>query len=76
MEALASALLESTGGAPHPELTARLAAGQIFTVLRELADANQRRITAGRSAAALTPVALAEADHAFRLLRGGLTPYA
>jgi AcrR family transcriptional regulator len=76
VEALASALHGATGGAPHPELTARVAAGQIFLVLRELAEANQRRITAGQTAAALTPVALDEADHAFRLLRGGLTPYA
>jgi hypothetical protein len=56
--------------------TAGLAASQIFVVLRELADANQRRIIDSRSADELAPVALAEADHAFRLLRGGLTPYA
>jgi AcrR family transcriptional regulator len=76
VEALTSALLGAARDAPHPELTARLAASQIFVVLRELADANQRRIIAGESADALAPVALAEADHAFALLRGGLTPYA
>jgi AcrR family transcriptional regulator len=76
VEALTSALLGAAREAPHPELTARLAASQIFVVLRELADANQRRIIAGQSTDALVPTALAEADHAFDLLRGGLAPYA
>lgn len=76
VEALTSALLGAAREAPHPELTARLAASQIFVVLRELADANQRRVIAGQSADALAPAALAEADHAFDLLRGGLAPYA
>jgi AcrR family transcriptional regulator len=75
VDALTSALLDTTTDVPHPELTARLAASQVQTVLRELANANQRRINAGLSADALAPVALAEADHAFELLRGGLTPY-
>jgi AcrR family transcriptional regulator len=76
VEALSSALLETTRDAPHPELTARLAASQVITVLRELANANQRRINEGRSADELAPIAIAEADHAFELLREGLTPYA
>jgi AcrR family transcriptional regulator len=76
VEALTSALLGAAREAPHPELTARLAASQIFVVLRELADANQRRVIAGQSADALAPAALAKADHAFDLLRGGLAPYA
>jgi AcrR family transcriptional regulator len=76
MEALASALLATTRDVPHPELTARLAAGQVLTVLQELATSNQDRIAGGRSADELAPVALAEADHAFDLLRGGLAPYA
>lgn len=76
VEALTSALFGAAREAPHPELTARLAASQIFVVVRELADANQRRIIAGQSADELAPAALAEADHAFDLLRGGLTPYA
>jgi AcrR family transcriptional regulator len=75
VDALTSALLEAKPGAPHPELTARLAASQVITVLQVLANANQRRINGGRSADELAPVALAEADHAFELLRKGLTPY-
>jgi AcrR family transcriptional regulator len=75
VDALTSALLDTTRNSPHPELTARLAAGQVLTVLRELATANQRRINDGHSADVLAPVALAEADHAFELLREGLTPY-
>src|SRR4051794_3660626 len=41
VDALTSALLETTGGVAHPELTARVAAGQVLTVLQELANANQ-----------------------------------
>jgi hypothetical protein len=75
VDALASALLDTTSGVPHPELTTRLAANQVLTVLQVLANANQRRIDEGRSADELAPLALAEADHAFELLRSGLTPY-
>jgi AcrR family transcriptional regulator len=75
-DALTSALLEATPVGPQRELTARLAACQVLTVHRELAHANQIRIHAGRSADDLAPEALAEADHAFTLLRGGLTAYA
>ncbi|TQM06237.1 TetR/AcrR family transcriptional regulator [Pseudonocardia kunmingensis] len=76
VESLASALLTAAPQAPHPQLTARLAANQIQAVLRELADDNQQRIAAGTNAEDLAPVARAEADHAFTLLRAGLTPYA
>jgi hypothetical protein len=47
----------------------------VLTVLHELANANQRRINEGCRADVLAPTALAEADHAFELLRSGLTPY-
>ena len=75
-DALASALLEATPPGPRQELTARLAACQVLAVRRELAHTNHQRIAEGQSAADLTPRALAEADHAFSLLRGGLTTYA
>jgi AcrR family transcriptional regulator len=75
VDALAAALLDAAPQAPQPELTARLAANQVQSVLRELADANQQRITAGSSAEELAPLAREEADHAFTLLRAGLTPY-
>ncbi|MFI9271502.1 TetR family transcriptional regulator [Kitasatospora sp. NPDC052896] len=68
--ALAEALLE----AGADELTARLAAVQIVTVLRALADRNSRQVQAGRSADEVYPEAVADTDHAFRLLGQGLTP--
>ncbi|GAA5126186.1 TetR/AcrR family transcriptional regulator [Pseudonocardia adelaidensis] len=76
VDALTSALLETTDGVAHQELTARLGASQVLTVLQELANTNQRRINEGRSADELASLALAEADHAFDLLRNGLAPYA
>jgi AcrR family transcriptional regulator len=72
VDALASALLETTGGVPQPGLTARLAACQILAVLRELAHTNQCRISEGQSADELAPLASEEAEHAFALLRTGL----
>ena len=73
-DALADALSEAVpdGGSA---LTARLAAGQILSVLRTLAHANQSRIAAGTAADVVAPEALAEADHAFALLGSGLAPY-
>jgi hypothetical protein len=56
-------------------LTARLAAAHVLVSLRTLAHANQTRIAAGATADALAPTAVAEADNAFDLLRGGLAPY-
>jgi AcrR family transcriptional regulator len=70
---LAAALHES---APHEDpLTARVAASQISAVRKALAQANQARIVAGRTADELAPAALAEAEHAFDMLTGGLVPY-
>ncbi|MFE5539895.1 TetR/AcrR family transcriptional regulator [Streptomyces sp. NPDC056492] len=66
--ALAEAL-EETG---VDELTARLAAVQIVTVLRTLADRNSDQVQAGRPADDVYPEAVAAADRAFRLLGTGL----
>jgi AcrR family transcriptional regulator len=71
-QALSAALQDAT---PQPELTARLAAGQIQLTLRTLAHANQLRIAAGATADELAATALAEAEQAFELLRTGLAPY-
>ncbi|MFD9725050.1 TetR/AcrR family transcriptional regulator [Streptomyces sp. NPDC059072] len=54
------------------ELTARLAAVQIVTVLRTLADRNSAQMQAGRPADDVYPEAVASADRAFRLLGVGL----
>jgi AcrR family transcriptional regulator len=74
-DALASALHAAAPAVARPELTARLAAGQILIALRTLAHANQTRIAAGRAADDLAAEATAEADQAFELLRTGLKPY-
>ncbi|MFJ8159874.1 TetR/AcrR family transcriptional regulator [Streptomyces sp. NPDC096136] len=66
--ALAGALEE----AGADELTARLAAVQIVTVLRALADRNSEQVQAGRPADEVYPEAVAAADRAFRLLGTGL----
>ncbi|RKT02519.1 TetR family transcriptional regulator [Streptomyces sp. 3211.6] len=68
IDALAQALEES--GAD--ELTARLAAVQIVTALRVLADRNSGQVQAGRPADEVYPEAVAAADRAFRLLGSGL----
>lgn len=60
---------------PLADRVARLAAVQIIAVHGALARANQERILAGSTADALAPDALAEADRAYELLRGGLQPY-
>ncbi|OMI35034.1 TetR family transcriptional regulator [Streptomyces sparsogenes DSM 40356] len=57
-------------------LAARLAAGQIITVQRILAEDNWRRIAEGATAEEVHPGAVAAADRAFAMLRSGLTPYA
>ncbi|GAA2337005.1 TetR family transcriptional regulator [Streptomyces cuspidosporus] len=57
-------------------LAARLAAGQIITVQRILAEDNWRRIAEGATAEEVHPGAVAAADGAFAMLRSGLTPYA
>ncbi|MET9802975.1 TetR family transcriptional regulator [Streptomyces sp. NPDC006368] len=53
-------------------VAARLAAGQIVAVLRILAEENWRRISAGETAGAVEPDAMAAADLAFRQLGEGL----
>lgn len=74
--ALAAALRETAPrDTPYAEQTARLAACQILAVQRALAHANQVHILAGQTADSRAPDALAEAEHAFELLRGGLEPY-
>ncbi len=75
-DALAAALRETTPrGAPYAEQTARLAACQILAVQRALAHANQVHILGGQTADTRVTDALAEAEYAFELLRGGLVPY-
>jgi AcrR family transcriptional regulator len=64
---LAAALAETDADPLRP----RLAAAAIIAVQRTLGEANQRRMTAGERAAAHHPVAAAEADQAFVLLRKG-----
>ncbi|NGO67735.1 TetR/AcrR family transcriptional regulator [Streptomyces boncukensis] len=69
---LAAALAGPTPpDAPHAELTARLAAGQILATQRILALENWRRISAGGTATAGLGTARDEARHAFGLLREG-----
>ena len=62
-EALAAAL----GG----DITARLLAAQVLVVRRVLARANWQKLAAGRTADAVRPEAVADADLAFSLLRDG-----
>ncbi|MFE5943814.1 TetR/AcrR family transcriptional regulator [Streptomyces sp. NPDC056480] len=70
--ALADAL--AAGASEGDPLLARLAAGQIVTVLRVLAEENTARIAAGETAGAVEADAVAAAGLAFRALREGL-PY-
>jgi AcrR family transcriptional regulator len=66
--ALAAALQEAAGD----QLAATAAAGQIIAVQRILATENCRLVASGRSATEILPEAVAAADRAFALLRGGL----
>ncbi|MCS0634765.1 TetR family transcriptional regulator [Streptomyces sp. LP05-1] len=70
-EALAHSLADALGGAPRA-VTAALLAGQIVATQRVLATANWERLAAGRPAGEVHPEAVADADHAFALLRAGL----
>lgn len=72
-QALATALRTAHGGSP---LEARLAAGQIITVQRILAEENWHRIAAGEPATTVHPSAVAAAHGAFEQLRAGVTRYA
>ncbi|AXK36645.1 TetR/AcrR family transcriptional regulator [Streptomyces armeniacus] len=71
-EALARALAEAGPGG----LEARLAAGQIITVQRILAEDNWHRIHAGSNATRLLGSAVRAANSAYGQLRDGLRPYA
>lgn len=68
IDALAAALQE----AAFDPLTARLAASQVITVMRELANQNHQALAGGPSAADRYPEAVRAATHAFDLLRDGL----
>ncbi|MFD7964169.1 TetR/AcrR family transcriptional regulator [Streptomyces zaomyceticus] len=72
-EALAEALAAGPEGAGDP-LLARLAAGQVVTVLRVLAEENTGRIAGGETADDVAEGAVEAAGLAFRALREGL-PY-
>ncbi|MFF5208732.1 TetR/AcrR family transcriptional regulator [Streptosporangium sp. NPDC000396] len=65
-EALAEALAGSMD-----DLTASLVAGQVLAVQRVLSRRNWLEIAGGKTAAEVYPAAVAAADHAFALLRGG-----
>ncbi|GLX23316.1 MULTISPECIES: TetR/AcrR family transcriptional regulator [Streptomyces] len=67
-----TALAEALEEAGADELTARLAAVQIVTVLRTLAARNSEQVQAGRPADEVHPEAVAAAERAFRLLGTGL----
>ncbi|MEU3462059.1 TetR family transcriptional regulator [Streptomyces sp. NPDC006733] len=70
-EALAGALREASAAASG-DLLPQLAAAQIISVHRVLAQANWRKLADGRSADEVHPEAVAELDLAFGLLRQGL----
>ncbi|WP_405982800.1 TetR/AcrR family transcriptional regulator [Streptomyces sp. NBC_00158] len=67
-----AALAEALEEAGADELTARLAAVQVVTVLRTLAVRNSAQVQAGRPADEVYPEAVAAADRAFHLLGAGL----
>ncbi|MGW0776314.1 TetR family transcriptional regulator [Streptomyces sp. NPDC002835] len=69
-EALAQALVDALDS--DREITAALLAGQVIATERILASVNWQRIVAGRSADEVYPEAVADADHAYALLRQGL----
>ncbi|GII93447.1 TetR/AcrR family transcriptional regulator [Sinosporangium siamense] len=75
-EALATALAESMTtptSIVERQLTARLAAAQILATQRVLARHNWQALDQERSADDLHPEAITAADHAFALLKNGLT---
>ncbi|AUG75000.1 TetR family transcriptional regulator [Kitasatospora sp. MMS16-BH015] len=69
-----TALAEALREAGADDLTARLAAVQVITVLHTLAGLVSDRLAAGRSADEVYPEAVAATDRAFRLLAEGLAP--
>lgn len=70
-EELARALADALGEEAR-QVTAPLLAGQLVATQRILASVNWQRIVDGRSADDVAPEAVADADHAFALLRHGL----
>jgi AcrR family transcriptional regulator len=74
-DALTEAFAELTGAGPG-DLTPRLAAAQVMGVRLALLSENGRRISAGESADAIYPDAVAAANLAFDLLERGLGNYA
>lgn len=66
-EALAGAL----AAALDPSIGARLQAAQVLAVQRVLARANWQKIASGRTARAVRPEAVADADRAYAQLRSG-----
>jgi AcrR family transcriptional regulator len=68
LERSEAALADALGG----DVDARLAAGQIVTVRRILAQENWRRITAGERLEDVRPDAVAVAERAFGTLEAGL----
>ncbi|TFE36348.1 TetR family transcriptional regulator [Streptomyces sp. ICN441] len=69
-ETLARALTDALD--TDREITAALLAGQVVATERILASTNWQRIVAGRSADDVHPEAVADADHAYALLREGM----
>jgi len=69
-----TAALEKTRPSPD-DGTARLAAYQIFATHRALADDNRRHLAGGTTALSRYPKAVEAANHAFVLLRHGLSDY-
>jgi len=73
-EVALTAALEKTRPSPG-DGTARIAAYQIFATHRALADENRRHLAAGKTARSRYPKAVEAANHAFVLLRHGLSVY-
>ncbi|QGV77430.1 TetR/AcrR family transcriptional regulator [Streptomyces ficellus] len=69
-DVLAGALKDALD--PDRDITPALLAGQVVATQRVLASVNWQRVVAGRSADEVHPEAVADADHAFALLRHGL----
>ena len=72
-EAALREALEEGDGMPYAEaqVTARVLAASVSSVLRALAEHNAARLTEGESADAVAPEAIAAVERAFALLRHG-----
>lgn len=67
--------MRSSRGPAVELLTARLAAGQIMSTQRLLAEDNLRHVAGGQSTDVRYPAAVAAAEHGFALLDGGLAAH-